>query len=180
LPSFLDTTIFIVLAYFGAACVGVLAAASAWRRDRRREAIAWACIVLMLFGIALVRELDLLRYPGREVREFAVDGGWYDHRRPLQRLAIRGIVLGSIITAIAGIILLRAERTMIVVGFVATTYVVGLLAVRAVSLHGVDMFMLDSLVGLTRARGMELPGLAIVAAAAAVAAFPASGERSTA
>jgi len=171
LPSFFDTTTFIVAAYLVAACIGALASGSAWRRGRRLEAAAWAGIVLLLLGIAMIRELDLLHYAGGRVREFAAEGGWYDHRRPLQRLAIRAIVVGSVLAACFGGVTLRREGAAVVAAFLASTYVVGLLAVRAVSLHDVDIFMVGELIGLTRARGMELPGLAVIGVAAVVAAL---------
>jgi hypothetical protein len=171
-PSFLDTTTFIVAAYLVAALAGAWAAVSALRQGRRLEAASWAGIVLLLVGIALLRELDLLHYVGREVRATAAEEGWYDNRRPYQRLAIRLIIVGGLFGSAVGVLLLKRERAVVIAGFLAMTYVVCLLAVRAVSLHNVDLFMVGRLIGLTRARGMELPGLAIVGAAALLAAMP--------
>jgi hypothetical protein len=160
--------------------VGALFAFAAAGRGDGRERSFWigSAIALILLGIN--KQLDLQTDLTTLARAAALSEGWYGERRDAQGAFILLIALAA---AGCGLVLwmwLRDTATSVKAAAAGLVVLFAFIFIRAASFHHIDYWVTVSVAGLRSGWWLELLGIAIIGAAAAVyrnsRAILASGE----
>jgi hypothetical protein len=152
------------------------------RLGATREKRTWQLLALGLLALGVNKQLDLQSAVTELGRLLAVDGGWYESRRQVQRLFV--VVIGLVGLALAALFLAyswkapRATRAAILGAIALVTFVV----MRAASFHHFDLLIRAELVGVKMNWLLEMGAIATVALAARARAAtskapPAAGRR---
>ncbi|MBT2188903.1 hypothetical protein [Sphingobium nicotianae] len=156
-----------------AVAVYLLALILVWRaRPLRRAPAFWKVTMLTIGLLAIDRQFALLDRVTDMVRGLAEAGQWYDRRETPQREAAIGILLGAALLMAGLLILLRRATWPIRAVALATSALLALALLKAISLHGLDAMLGLRLVPglpLSLSAGIELACLAIIIAGAALA-----------
>ncbi|MEO0820618.1 MAG: hypothetical protein AAF074_09365 [Pseudomonadota bacterium] len=168
-----------VAGYFAAAMLALAVAARPGRfpaESRRREALFWAGMVLVLLALGINKQLDLQSFATAIGRCVAQAGGWYEARRPVQLAAVLALAGAVCLGGLGLALLLRgtlARNGLALAGLVALG---GFVLVRAVGFTHVDRLINLDLAGLRVNWVLELGAIALAAAGArrALARAPAA------
>ncbi|MBN1653698.1 MAG: hypothetical protein JXA30_07970 [Deltaproteobacteria bacterium] len=131
-------------------------------RNRDGLTRTWWVITSMLIFLGLNKQLDLQSLITQLGRQLAVEQGWYENRRALQRLFIMAIASAGITTLLLGGWILRRHLRSLALVFIGLTTLVTFIVIRAGSFHHVDSLLGYRIVGLRMNWLLELGGLAIV------------------
>jgi hypothetical protein len=168
-PGFNDPTFigwFTVAAY-------ILAALLSWRAATRARAAGhnfnrrfWIGSSVLLFFLAINKQLDLQVLLTDAGRYWAVEHGLYQQRRMFQEAFIVCAVLTSLAVLAGGFRMARARDAMVRMALLGLVVIAGYILIRAASFHHVDTLLRSEIFGMRWDWTVELAGLAIVAAAA--------------
>ncbi len=163
---------FTVCAY--AACT-LMAAAAAVRGENRpvpgsgmRTRTVWTLVALLMGFLCVNKQLDLQTLFTDIGRLAARNEGWYGHRRGVQEIFVFCLLGGA--GGLAVWLALRfkafwADHTLLLSGLMVTlTFIV----VRAVTFHHIDQFLGTHLESMRMNWILELGGISLVTAAAAL------------
>ena len=151
----------------GYALAGTLCCASAFAtRSGGGSGGAWflAAALLALLGANALARVDLLTM--YVLREVAHAQGWYEHRRAWQLLALGALALAAALALGWLRTRLQAEWSRSKGTVLGVGLLVGVAALRAISLHGTDRALDVHVAGVSIGRLLELAGLGLAAAGA--------------
>ena len=132
----------------------------------------WYASALVLLALAINKQLDLQTGFNRLGTRAVADLGWYGQRQVLQTWATRGVVVGGLFVVAALAVAYRRASIQHWLAIAGLAGLLGFIAIRAISLHDVDLFLFDRLgADLTASRALELGGALVIAAAAVWAAL---------
>ncbi|GAB4460752.1 MAG: hypothetical protein OHK0029_25130 [Armatimonadaceae bacterium] len=114
-------------------------------------------LVLWLFFIQ--RTTDTFGSLTDGIRRYAYTGGWYAERREIQALIVRTIPAVAVALIIGIGWLIRRDLKRYLPVLLALSYMGGLGALRAVSLHQLDAMFRHQIYGISIATGAEIAGL---------------------
>ncbi|WP_174278713.1 hypothetical protein [Sphingomonas bacterium] len=160
---------FTVAAYLGAAILCFRAAPISRVGRGRRKRHFWRLLGVAFVLLGINKQLDLQTLFTAIGRHAAQSEGWYAERRPVQKEFI------TLITAVGGVLALGVLLFVRDLGWAARLATMGLcfiilfVIVRATSFHHVDAFLGSEFGGVKANHLLELGGIAVVAASAAVA-----------
>jgi hypothetical protein len=157
----------ITLAY--AACLIPLLRARA-RSSTPRERLFWTIAALLIFALGLNKPLDLQTNLTAWAREIARDGGWFDRRREVQAAFVALLALATTLAAAALGWWARNLRPPVWLSLTGLLALAAFVLLRAASFHHVDVALRTPLLGTRAWVTLELAGIALVAAGAALAA----------
>ena len=153
-----------VAVYLGAA-FGCMIAARRGQfplQSQRRERWFWWLCAILLALFAVNKQLDLQSLLTSAARCLAVDQGWYDDRRAVQRGFILAVGAAGGLAVVACGLLMRgtfARTGPAILGLgIVSTFVV----IRAASFHHVDILINQRVFGLRMNWLLELPGPLLV------------------
>lgn len=172
-PGISDPTpmgVIIFVCYFiGAAVCGV----RAWRclhipalRQGHFRFWVFCGFALVLFG--LNKQLDLHQLISQLGRDWARADGWYQDRREIQSLVLKCLAGVGAVTLLALVWALRGMPFRFYVALLGLMFLGFYVLIRAASFHHVDHFLGLGTEGFRLAWLVELGGIAITAAAAAL------------
>lgn len=159
----------ITIAYFVAAALcGRAAKRERWATpDANRPAsLFWPVLCAAMLALGLNKQLDLQTDLTEFGRQFAREGGWYQHRRMIQGLFIALLCAGAAGTLACFARLNRERWQHNRLAFVGVVYLLTFILIRAASFHHVDMILFHLPVGkawintLLEAGGQVLIGIA--------------------
>lgn len=141
----------------------------AWREGRGRESrpgsLAWLGLAVMFAALAVARPFGLQWRLAASFRQKAVEGGWYDVRRGFQvQVILAAAAVAALATVAIAAVAIRARSPRTLAAFAPVAMLLGFLAVRAVSLHYVDLALYRRVGGVEVNTILELTILGLVAA----------------
>jgi hypothetical protein len=134
--------------------------------QRREQTFWWICTGLLLL-LAVNKQLDLQSLLTSVARCFAVDQGWYEDRRAVQRWFIFAVGAAGALTVITIGIAMRRTFARTGLAILGMGFVCTFVAVRAASFHHVDILIDTRVMGLRLNWLLELPGPLLILVAAA-------------
>lgn len=183
-PGISDTTpmgaITFVFYFIGAAvCVF-----RAWRcfqapALRRGQFRFWAFCAIALFLFGLNKQLDLHQLITQVGRDWARAQGWYESRREVQSLFVKCLAGGAAAALLAMLWALRGMTFRYYIALLGLMFLGFYVLIRAASFHHVDRFLGLGTEGFRLAWLVELGGIAITAAAAALPERPVTSDGDT-
>lgn len=126
----------------------------------------WPCVAVLMALLCLNKQFDLQSLLTDIGRQLADLGGWYGHRRKVQKWFVLGILAGS---AIFGswsawrYRLFLAGHKLLAFGLL---FLLTFIVIRAISFHHFDVFLKERVAGVRWNWLLELGGIALVALAA--------------
>ena len=159
---------FIVALYLVAAFASARTARSAALSPpaRRSERAVWWICTAVLALLAINKQLDLQTLLTSAARCVALDQGWYENRRVVQRRFIIFVAVAGIVVVAACVVLLRKSLPRAGLVIVGLGFVCTFVAIRAASFHHVDILLNRTVLGLPLAQALEIPGPVLILAVA--------------
>ncbi len=157
-----------VAAYAAAAALAFAAARSAPERlgARGGEHAAWLLVAMVMLLLCVNKQLDLQSLLTDLGRIAARRQGWYWNRREVLGWAAYGIGSTFLVGAtVLAVLFPRFWRRHILLG-VGLVFLLGFIAIRALSLHQFDAVINHSVYGIRANALLELSGITLVALAA--------------
>jgi len=167
-PTAMGLVVFVF--YFGGAAVCLF---RAWRCFRtpelRRVAFRfWLFCGIALFLFGVNKQLDLHQLITQYGRDWARADGWYENRRAIQSIFIKCLAGAAAVVLLAIIWALRGMPLRYYIALTGLMFLGFYVLIRAASFHHVDHFLGLGTEGFRLAWLVELGGIAITAAAAAL------------
>ena len=167
-------------AYFGTALLCVAAALRPLQdglNNARSDRFYWTSIAALFLLLSVNKQLDIQTLMTELAREWAKADGWYSQRRYFQQsfLLVLAFVMAIIFLAAAHIV--RKRSLALKVALIGLILTCSFVLMRAASFHHIDGWLGRSILGLRWNWMLELVGIGIVAAAASVSVFRASGKQ---
>jgi len=161
-----------VAAYAIAAVLAASAGRAAMVRHResgtgRPDALLWLTVALAMGFLCLNKQLDLQTLVTDIGRAIARNQGWYERRRWVQEWFVLGVLIGA--GTVWSLLLWRyrtftgSHKLLVTGALLLVTFV----AVRAISIHHVDMFLNTRVFGFKANWALELTGIVLIGVAAA-------------
>jgi hypothetical protein len=132
----------------------------------------WWLAASALLVLGINRLLDLQTALGDALRSLAKAQDWYAMRQSYQRAMIAAAALGGVAGAAAFGRLFRGDPVRYHVAIAGLVFLVAFVAIRAVSLHGVDAVINTRILGLKLNWILELGGIGLIDVAAVSAFVP--------
>lgn len=160
-----------VALYVGAACACMVVA----RRLRpgardgvvpRREFWAWSLFSVLLWLLAVNKQLDFQTALTEIGRMFARRQGWYEHRAHVQKEFIGALCGFGLLCVVASGMALRRLGSAVKVAALGMCFIGVFVLVRASSFHRVDSFLGHRLVHLRMNWILEMGGILVMLGAA--------------
>lgn len=138
---------------------------TAWRAfkvSQGRERSFWLLICLMLVALGINKQLDLLTALTKIGRVLAFKQGWYGDRQIVQTWLVIGVA--AVCASIAVGLLWLAHKTAYStqLALLGTVIVLAFVLIRAVSLHDIDRFIGERVLGFKWNWILEMGGVSIV------------------
>ncbi|MBA3908690.1 MAG: isopropylmalate isomerase [Rhodobacter sp.] len=131
----------------------------------REQAFWWVSAALLIF-LAANKQLDLQSLLTSVARCVALDQGWYEDRKVVQRWFVLGVLTGGIAAILALGLFLRDTVARTGLALLGLGFVSLFVMIRAASIHQVDTLIGGQMLGLRVNSLLELPGPLIVLMAA--------------
>ncbi len=152
-----------VVAYLAAGCLSVLVV----YRQSGRQRIFWCGLAVILFLLAINKQLDLQSALTAAGRCMAKAQGWYADRHIVQIRFILAIIGTSLIFTIFLAWAMRREFVHIWLALIGLTFLLAFVAIRAAGFHNFDQFIGVKVGGVRMNGFLELGGIAMICANAA-------------
>jgi hypothetical protein len=136
-------------------------------RDRswslsRREVLIFRALTIALVALGINKQLDLQTALTELGRIMAVDEGWYDERRPVQKAFIELIALGAVAIGVCAVALLRRTPLPTHVAVLGALGLVAFVFIRASSFHHVDLLLRSRWFGVKLNAAIEMGSILVV------------------
>ncbi len=138
-------------------------AAAVFVRQRGRQRIFWCGVCVLLFALALNKQLDLQSALTAAGRCLSQAQGWYEDRRAYQIIFIISFATTSLVLGVLLAWILRRHFSRIWVALIGVTLLVAFVAMRAAGFHGFDRFIGFQIAGIQMNWVLELGGIALIA-----------------
>ena len=126
----------------------------------------WPCVAVLMALLCLNKQFDLQSLLTDIGRQLADQGGWYGHRRKVQKWFVLGVLAGS---AVFGSWFAWRYRVFLsghkLLAF-GLLFLLTFIVIRAISFHHFDVFLKERIAGVRWNWLLELGGIALVALAA--------------
>jgi hypothetical protein len=134
---------FTVAIYVFAALVALRVFATAWfpLASRRRERLFWLIVVVLLFALAVNKQLDLQSYLTVAGRCMSKLQGWYADRRSVQKHVIIALIVTMSAVGLWAAYAMRGTLRRNALAVVGLAFLILFVAVRAVGFHHVDALL---------------------------------------
>lgn len=154
-----------VAVYLAAALAAAAAARAMPEPDprTRRERIFWWGGAGLMLALGINKQLDLQSLLTVIARCHAQLSGWYDTRRIVQEVFVYLIAAGGVAALGMLALLLRGILLRVWPAFLGLGFVFLFVAIRAASLHNVDVLLGSTIAGIKVNWLLELPGPTLVA-----------------
>ncbi len=154
-----------VVVYLAAAIAAFAAARrlTGYEAATRRERRFWIIASVVMFVLALNKQLDLQSLLTMTARCHAQLAGWYDMRRIVQEAFIFLVAAGGLIAVGLLARLLRGILGRVWLALLGLGFVCAFVVIRAASFHHVDMLLGGAAIGIKLNWLLELPGPTLVA-----------------
>lgn len=136
---------------------------------RRKPCWFWTVCGLIMLALCINKQLDLQTLFTDIGRQWAQAGGWYDERRTVQSLFIKGLGIAGVGGFLFALWFIRGARPHYYTALIGLTFTGCFVMVRAASIHHVDRFIGLDIAGVKMNWVFELGGIIVVAASALVA-----------
>jgi hypothetical protein len=149
----------VVGAYALTAALAIVAAFGAETRPERRF---WAIVTSTSIFLGFNKQLDLQTYLTDAIRQMAIRGGWYEHRRPVQAAFI---AFDALIAVGVGVYFMRlavAAGARVRIATVGLVLLGAYILLRAASLHHVDSLLGRLVNGVKAHNYVELSCILVV------------------
>lgn len=155
-----------VAAYLAAALLAGHAARLAQLRREGRERIFWSITAgLMVFlGINEVFDMQTILTAIGKVQ--AIEGGWYENRRPVQVIFIAALGLAALAAGLVMLWLTRGAHRSVRVALLGHVFIGAFVLLRAASFHHIDRLLGMGPSAFNIGSMQEMLGIAIIALAA--------------
>lgn len=140
------------------------------QQTQSREQLFWWLSALLLVLLALNKQLDLQSLLTSLGRCVAVDQGWYDDRRIVQRWFVVSVLTGGALIVTALGLLLRDTFARTGLALLGLGFVSVFVVIRAASFHHMDTLIDGRMLGFRINWLLEMPGPLIVLMASVFAA----------
>ncbi len=132
-------------------------------RQRGRQRIFWFGVCIMLFALAINKQLDLQSAVTAAGRCLAQAQGWYEDRQAIQIIFIISFVVTSLVLGLLLAWALRRHIGRIWLALIGVALLVGFVAVRAAGFHHFDRFIGYEFANIRMNWVMELGGITLIA-----------------
>ncbi len=132
----------------------------------RREFAAWWLLSVLLWSLAVNKQLDFQTAFTEIGRMLARKQGWYGSRAPVQRAFIGGLCGIGLSCVVALLVVLRGLGVAVKVAALGMCFIGVFVLIRASSFHHVDQFLGHRLVHLRMNWILEMGGILVVLGAA--------------
>lgn len=148
--------------------------AAAAKRERAESApwdyrsqYFWLVLSVLMFALAVNKQLDLQSVLTRYLRSLAMKDGWYEQRRVYQEIFIGCCAWIGLMTALAGVWIIQGRWRRYGLAFLGAIFLVTFIAIRAASFHHVDLILYRlPYVGILVNASLEMGGSILISAAA--------------
>lgn len=147
---------------------GAMFAFAAAGRGSRRERVFWIATAIALLLLGINKQLDFQTDLTDVARAAALTEGWYGDRRDAQGAFILLIALMAAACGLGLWIWLRETAASVKAAAAGLVILLAFVVIRAASFHHIDYWVTISVAGLRSGWWLELLGIAIVGAAAAI------------
>lgn len=147
-----------VACYFG---VSILAALASYRAFGRQRAF-WFTLSLVLFALAINKQLDLQSALTAVGRCVAQAQGWYAERRSFQFRFIIFLMVASTLVALLLFLVMRRELGHLWLALAGISLLLTFIAIRAVGFHHFDGFISHEIGSVRMNWALEIGGIAMI------------------
>lgn len=130
-------------------------------KERREKTFWWLAASLMAF-LAVNKQIDLQSLLTAVARCVALDQGWYENRRAIQRSFIIAVISSGLVSILIAGMLMRGTFARTGLALVGLTSVSVFVGIRAASFHQMDALIGMWVLGLRMNWLLELPGPILV------------------
>ncbi len=149
-----------VALYFIASMLSVLV----FYRQSGTRGIFWLFLSVVLFALAINKQLDLQSALTATGRCVAQAQGWYAERRAFQLKFIISIVAVSFLVALLLFWMMRRELRKIWLALAGISLLIAFVAIRAVGFHHFDQFIGYKIGSIRMNWALEIGGIAMIGA----------------
>ena len=146
----------VVLYFLAVISCGLIARNS--EADRR----IWVAISILFLGLGINKQLDLQSALTEFGRTLAFQYGWYGQRRLVQVVLILLVAIGCVGAVIALLIGARRSAPPTRLAILGTALVLAFVLIRAASIHHIDRFIGQSVLGFRWNWILEMGGICVV------------------
>jgi hypothetical protein len=154
------------LALAAAYAVAALLALRAARIGTGRERSVWVFTGVAMAVLAVSKQLHFLDTLSAAARAGAKAGGWYRFHRDAQAVLVLVLGLAALISAVVLARWLRNCASSAKLAAGVLLFLLGFVLLRAVSIHGVDVWTTTMVAGMRRGWWLESAGAALLCATA--------------
>ena len=129
---------------------------------RSNERRAWRAMSVLLLVLGIIKQLNLLTALTAAGRVLARNQGWYEQRQFVQLVFIAVAAMTCLIAAITLLLWARNSSIPTRIALIGTTMILGFVLIRAVSIHQVDRFIGERVLGLRWNWILEMSGISLV------------------
>jgi hypothetical protein len=128
--------------------------------------VFWISVTAAMCLLGINKQLDLHTLLTMTGRDIAKAWGWYEGRRAVQSLFIKGVAGVGVLVLLSLFALIRGMHRRYRFALIGLIFIACFIMVRAVSMHHVDSYISQRIAGMKMNWFFELTGIFIVAAAA--------------
>jgi hypothetical protein len=154
-------------------------AALVFVRRSGRQRIFWLGLSVLLFALAVNKQLDLQSALTAAGRCLAQAQGWYEERQSVQLVFIFSVAITCLLIAIVLAWALRQDFGHIWLALIGVALLLAFVAIRAAGFHHFDRFIGYEFANIRMNWVMELGGIALIALNALLLLMRGAGRRST-
>ena len=131
-------------------------------RKSKTRGIFWLFLSVVLFALAINKQLDLQSAFTATGRCVAQAQGWYAERRAFQLKFIISIVVTSFLVALLLFWMMRRELRTIWLALAGISLLIAFIAIRAVGFHHFDQFIGYKIGSIRMNWALEIGGIAMI------------------
>jgi hypothetical protein len=138
-------------------------AASVVAKVQNRLKVFWLALSILLFGLAINKQLDLQSALTATGRCIAKAQGWYSERGAVQIRFILAVVFGGLLLTVVAIWMMRRHLVETWLAIVGLGAILTFIMVRAAGFHHFDRFIGHEIAGVRMNWVLELGGIGLIA-----------------